>query len=153
MGKIVGAFREFVTRLESANVEGGKLEDVTLLEGPTNDVLERQSLPAVIYELTSAGSQTEKCLGGIAISEFSVLVSCHTRQENGYYTDAKTGILDLYEAILDVVDGGGTALNGNGHWIGHPAYRINSLERTDLDFVYQVEIIFSSSKYTRGELT
>jgi hypothetical protein len=150
--EIVNTFKELVDRLKKENVQNGKLQNVFLIEGPEQEVLERRDLPAIIYELISSGVQTETCLGGWAKSEFAVLLTIHTKVANGYYNDEKTGILNLYESILNTIDIGGASLNGDGNWLDSPKYRLVGIEKTNLCYVYEVEILLASNKYKRGLL-
>lgn len=152
--EIVKSIKEVVDRLKAENVMEGKLQNVTLVEGPEDDVLENATLPVVVWELADTGLIAEKCLGAHAVSSIGMILTCHTRVDNGYYTDEKTGIIDIYEKLLDVIDGGGgVRLNGDGNWLLSPSYRMVMIEKTKLAYIYEIEVTITSVKYRRGALT
>lgn len=152
--EIVKTFKELVTRLKNANIQGQLLERVKLIEGPEENTISDEDLPVIRYRLSNIGpietAGFEKCVRALVTVELEVMTSA----DDGYYNDQRSGCLDYYEKILNVVDGNTAgSLSGDGSWGPEaPKYRQFPVERDGLKYQYSMEIELQSKKYQKGAL-
>lgn len=152
--EIVKTFKELVDRLKASNVEGKLLERATLYEGPIEEVISDENLPAIIYEISNGGIVSDEGFPRCARAEMTARITVITATDCGYYNDEKVAILDLYEKIMNVIDGEDTVdLTGGNNWGPNtPDFRVAGLFRDGFKFVCEIEIDLQSAKYNRGEL-
>jgi hypothetical protein len=159
--EIKAAFKELVDRLEAANNatgtgDYGLLEGVQLVEGPSEQVFNDSDLPVIVYEILDGGFAEDSHFPDRARSKMTVLLTIMTKVENGYYNDAKEGIIDLYEKVMDVIDKNTTGtldLTGADNWGPiPPQYKIGGFERDGLINTYLVEVEIQTARYGRGGL-
>jgi hypothetical protein len=157
--EIKAAYKELVDRLEvAANETGtgdyGLLEGVKLVEGPTEETFGDEDLPLVIYEILNGGFPEDAAFPKCARAKMTVLLTVSTLATNGYYNDTKTGIIDLYEKLMTVIDGHPVCdLTGSNHWGPiSPQYRVGEFERDGLRYCFLIEVELQSIRYQRGTL-
>lgn len=154
--EIKKAFAEVVTRLEDAcNATGtgtyGILEGALLVEGPIEQSFTHEQMPVIIYELLNGGFVEDAAFPRCAREKMIILITVMTLAENGYYTSNRDGILDLYEKIMDVIDG--SDLTGGGNWGPYsPQYRVGGVERSGLNYTFLIEVEIQTNRYQRGGL-
>jgi hypothetical protein len=156
---VKNAFKELIDRLEtSANETGtgdyGLLEGVTLVEGPVSETFADENLPLVIYEILDGGIIEDAAFPNCVRASLTVLLTVMTHVDNGYFNDAKTGIIDLYEKLMTVIDGSTyIKLTGGGNWGPKPPqYKVGGFERDGLRYCYLVEVSLQSARYQKGTL-
>jgi len=149
--EIINAFDEMVVRLTAACQPGQAMEDVTLIEGPSDDIREHKDLPYVEYALIGSGFLEDTHLTRFAITETSILIRCGEDKQYGYYNVGKTrGALWLFEQIQNAIDG--TDLSGSGHWYNAPKYSISNFEVSEMRMLYDISVTLTTKKYQRGTL-
>jgi hypothetical protein len=155
------AFVELIDRLKASEEETGTgtlglLAGVQLIEGPTEQSFADQDMPVIIYEILDGGLVEDTHFPDQARAKMTVMLTIMTLAENGYYNDSKTGILDLYEKIQDVIDqniDGVLDLTGAGNWGPiPPQYKVGGVERDGLIYTYLVEVTIQTARYRRGSL-
>jgi hypothetical protein len=153
--EIVAVFKEFVERLEKSNIQGKLLDEVTLVEGPVEETFGEIDLPAIIYELKIGGDSLTAGFPKCERTDMTVILTVMTNVEDGYYSNEKLGMLDIYEKIMDVVHGEDTVdVTGNNKWGERPpVFRFGNFERDSLVNQFLVEIDFRTNRYNKGELT
>jgi|WetSurMetagenome_2_1015567.scaffolds.fasta_scaffold02369_10 hypothetical protein len=159
--EIKNAFKELVDRLLASEAETGTgvpglLAGVQLIEGPVEQSFADQDMPVIVYEMLDGGAAEDTHFPDQARAKMTVMLTIMTLAENGYYNTAKTGILDLYEKIQDVIDrntSGTLDLTGAGKWGPMPPqYKVGGVERDGLIYTYLVEVTIQTARYRRGSL-
>ena len=153
--EIRNTFAEFVERLEDATGTGGSglLYGVELFEGPLEKSIEHKDLPLLIYELSDAAPAEgiDTHFPKHARHNIMVLLSMYVAADKGYYTDDQDGLIDYYERVLDIIDGGD--LTGSGRWGPEtPKYKVRGFERDGLKNLFMIEVMLQSNRYERGKL-
>ena len=149
--EIVDAFKEVVTRLKAANIQGGILEQVKLVEGPTEESFAKEDLPVVIYEILHGGEAEDVGFPDCARAKLTVMLTVMVSVDEGYQSDERSGMLDYYEKIMTVIDG--SDLSGSGNWGPvTPRYRVGGFERDGLMNTYLIEVEIQTNRYRRGAL-
>ena len=149
--ELMAAFKEFVSRLEGATV---LLSGVKIVEGPVEQVFCDKDLPVIVYEILNGGDSEDAAFPRCARTKMTVMLTIMTAVKNGYYSNDKNGILDLYEKVMTVIDGYPTIdLTGATHWGPvTPQYRVGGFERDGLRYCYLVEVDIQTAHYQRGAL-
>lgn len=152
--EVVNTFKALVDRLKAANIQGGLLDQVKLIEGPAEISIVDKDLPAIIYEILDGGVINEDCFPRGVRANMTALLTVMTHKNAGYYNDERSGILDYYEKVMTVVDGTtAIELKGDGNWGPDvPGYRIGRFDGNSFKYEYAIEIDLQSNKYTKGGL-
>lgn len=152
--EIVKAFKELVDRLKEANIEGGLLDQVTLIEGPTEITIADKDLPVIIYEILDGGAIDEDGFPRCVRGRMTVQLTVMTHKNGSYYNDERNGILDYYEKVMTVIDGTtAIELKGNNNWGPIvPKYRIGRFDVSGLKYEYLIEVDLQSKDYPKGAL-
>lgn len=152
--EISNAWGEVVSRLKTANVDGGLLAHVKLIEAPVEQTIEQAELPVIVYEILNGGTTEMACFPAGMKCNLTILFTVLVHTENGYFNDERNGIVDYHEKVMTVLDGFPTLdLTGSGNWGSKPpVYRVGTPERDNMQLKYLIEMDIETKKYMAGSL-